>query len=547
MKNLRLDTFLDVVASISAISAEDLDAKGLGELADIQFFVPSLHFGGNFGSNQMSIRGVGAFDRNPGVGISVDGVYQARTGESQLFQLDLERVEVLRGPQGTLYGRNSNGGVVNFITKSPTREAEGMIRVGYAEFDEKRVQAVFNAPINDRVAFRIAADHTDRGEGWIENLSAGKDDLMQGEYSNVRLKLAAELTDKLSVELMYAKGRKRGILDQQLRVTDNRELTAMSIPGLDDATLTLEPLKVYMDTPGQTEIDYDIYSLTFEWDLRWATLKSITAKQHYLEDKYWDLDSTDSILFITNDLRDNDTFTQEFNLLGSNDTFEWVLGAFYSGVDLEANTFHDLAPNINFAPFPAQLDFDEPHHETDSLAFFADGTWHVTDRVRVSAGARRTEDELDEYHRNSYLGLIPAPVELAVFCALAVKDEWSETTIRAVAQYDLTDTRNVYVSYSEGYKAGNVARYECVPAYSPEFVDAYEVGYKAVFNGGRTNLSLALFHYDYSDFQLNQTIGIAVVTRNAGDTLVQGAELQLSSLLNENWSVSAAVTLLDTE
>ena len=142
----RFQNIQEVAASITAIGAEDLDAKGLRELADIQFFVPSLHFGGNFGSNQMSIRGVGAFDRNPGVGVSVDGVYQARTGESQLFQLDLERVEVLRGPQGTLYGRNSNGGVVNFITKSPTQEAEGMIRVGYAEFDEKRVQACSMLP-----------------------------------------------------------------------------------------------------------------------------------------------------------------------------------------------------------------------------------------------------------------------------------------------------------------------------------------------------------------------------------------------------------------
>ena len=134
-----------------------------------------------------------------------------------------------------------------------------------------------------------------------------------------------------------------------------------------------------------------------------------------------------------------------------------------------------------------------------------------------------------------------------MFCDLAVEDEWSATTIRAMGQYDLTDTGNVYVSYSEGYKAGNVARYECVPAYSPEFVDAFEVGYKGVFHGGRTNLSIALFHYDYSDFQLNQTIGIAVVTRNAGDTQVRGAELELSSLLDEHWSVSAAVTLLDTE
>ena len=543
----RSQNIQDVAASISAIGAADLGAKGIKDMTDIQFFVPSLHFGGQFGEQNIAIRGVGAFARQPGVSVSIDGVYQSRTSAAQLYQLDLERVEVLRGPQGTLYGRNSNGGVVNFITAAPTQEVEGLIRVGYAEFDETRIQAVYSAPINDRIAVRIAADHTDRDEGWIENHVPGVDDLMQGEYSNVRVKLAAEVTDNLSLDLMYAKGKMSGPLDHQLRLTDNRELTAATIPQLATARITLEPLEVFADTEMNTEREYDLYSLTFELDMCWATLKSITAQQDFRDDQDWDLDSSDLPIFVSNDHTVHETFTQEFNLLGSNDTFEWVLGAFYLGEEYEARTFHELPLPINFSPLPSQLDFDQPSYETDSLSFFVDGTWHITDRARISAGVRRTEDEIDEYHKNTFLVLVPDPVVAFQLCDQGTKKDWSATSIRAVGQYDVTDTGNVYVSYSEGYKAGGVARYECAPAFDPELVDAFEVGYKGVFNGGRTSLNVAAFYYDYSDFQVSQTVGIAVVTRNAGDTEVLGAEIELSSMLNENWAISASMTLLDTQ
>ena len=179
----RAQPILDVAASISALGAEELDARGIKDMYDIQFAVPSLHFGGYLGDQNIAIRGIGAFARQPGVSVSIDGVYQSRSATAQLYQLDLERLEVLRGPQGTLYGRNSNGGVVNFITAAPTQEVEGYLRVGYAEYDETKVQAVYSGPINDRVAFRIAVDHTDRDEGWVENNVPGEDDLMRGEYT----------------------------------------------------------------------------------------------------------------------------------------------------------------------------------------------------------------------------------------------------------------------------------------------------------------------------------------------------------------------------
>ena len=160
---------------------------------------------------------------------------------------------------------------------------------------------------------------------------------------------------------------------------------------------------------------------------------------------------------------------------------------------------------------------------------------------------RRTEDEIDEYHRNEFLVLTPDPMRAFLACDQGTQAEWGATTVRAVGQYDVHDTGNVYVSYTEGYKAGGVAFYECAPPYSPETVDSYELGYKATFAGGRTTLGTAFFYYDYTDFQVVQVIGLSAVTRNAGDAEIRGLEVELSSMLSEHWMVSGAVTLLDTE
>ena len=512
---------------------------------DIQFAVPSLHFGQFLGTGSLAIRGIGEFARQPGVAVSLDGIYQSRSNTAQLYQLDLERVEVLRGPQGTLYGRNSNGGAVNFISAAPTREVEGMLRVGYAEYDEMKIQAVYSGPIGDRVALRISADRIDRGEGWVENRVPGAEDQMQGEYGNVRLKLAAELSDTVSADLLYAKGTMKGPLDHISWITSEPERAAD--PKFFTAAHTTEPHEVFVDTKSDSDRDFEVYGLTVEWDMGWATLRSVTAQQEFYDFFQSDRDVTELPLFDVSDVSNTDTFTQEINILGSSDRLDWVLGAFYLRDEWDRHTLFDNALPVLTFPVPSRFNFMLPEFDTDSLSWFLDATWEVTDRARLSAGVRRTEDEIDQYHRNEFLILVPDPVIAFVACDQATQEEWGATTVRAVGQYDVHDTGNVYVSYSEGYKAGGVAYYECASPYSPETVDSYELGYKATFGGGRTTLGAAAFYYYYTDFQVVQVIGLSAVTRNAGDAEIRGLEVELSSILSEHWMVSGAVTLLDTE
>ena len=545
--NKRSQSVQEVASSLSVLGAGDLDARGIKDMYDIQFAVPSLHFGPQLGSQKITIRGISEFNRQPGVAVSLDGIYQSRSNTAHLYQLDIERLEVLRGPQGTLYGRNSNGGAVNFISAAPTREAEGMLRVGYAEHDETKIQAVYSGPISDRVAFRIAVDHLESGDGWVNNLVPGEKDLMRGESSNIRLKLAAEPTDTVSVDLMYVKTKVTGPQEHLTWVTFNPDTaTAGGTPQLVTAGKTFEPFNTHVNGKNDSDREFELVGLTLEWDMGWATLRSITAQQDFDDLVEADRDLTDAPLFDIVDMNTIDAFTQEINILGSNDRLDWVVGAFYLQEKWNRGFVFSNAEPVFFIPFPSQFINTQPKLDTDSMSWFFDATWEVTDRARVSAGVRRTEDEIDEYHLNQGFGLIPDPILLFVGCDKAEQVDWGATTIRVVGQYDVNDNGNVYASYTEGYKAGGIAAGECRPPYNPETVDAYELGYKATF-GGSTTLSAAAFHYDYSDFQVAQIIGITSVTRNAGDAEVLGFELELSSTLDDNWMVSGAVTLLDTE
>ena len=310
----REQSLQEVAASISAVTAEDLEFKGLKDLRDLQFAVPSLHFKEGIGEPSISIRGVGAFATQPGVATSLGGIYQTRSTTSQLYQLDMQRVEVLRGPQGTLYGRNSNGGVVNFIPARPTEEFEALLRVGYAEFDEYNVQGVISGPISEGVRYRIAADHRDTGEGWVENLNPGGDDLMEGRYNNVRAQLDVNLSESLFANLIFAHSTLEGPLDHFSAMTENKDL--LGSPATDtqarpDAVFSTEPHEIYANTENDSDRTYQLLGLTLEWDLEWGTIKSITAYQEYEDLFIADRDQTALSIYDTNDDSKTESFTQE--------------------------------------------------------------------------------------------------------------------------------------------------------------------------------------------------------------------------------------------
>ena len=532
----------DIPSSISVIGLQEVDSKRIEDMYDIQFAVPSLHYSQYIGGANISIRGIGDFLGNPGVSVSTDGVYQSTASTAALAQMDIERVEVLRGPQGTLYGRNSNGGVVNFISRAPTSEPEGYVRLGYAQYDEYKVAAAYGGPLGDRTSFRIAFDHTESHEGWIKNLDPVQDDLMFGESTLVRLRLTSQLTEELELGLLYANSAFDGSLSHTAIFTDNRELTD---PMIGATNISLDAHETYAPLDDDFEKDYELFSISVSWDLPFATLDSISALQEFDDFRLHDGGAFDTLLIILDSTTTTDTFTQELRLGNSGETLDWIVGAYYMDIDIERLHPITFPRGLVGLPPATSLVFDTPEQATESTAFFIDGTWNIADRTRVSFGARRTSDDLSITRHNT----IAHPLFGVFFttCDAATDFDYSSTTIRAAGQYDLSDNGMVYLSYSEGFKAGGLNFTDCNPAYEPEQVDAYELGGKWTLASGRTTVNAALFHYDYSDFQVVQIIGLAAIITNVGDSSIDGLELEVSSNLNSHWSISAGITLLDSE
>ena len=546
----RESTVMETPSAITALSASDLAAKGLSDIRQIQYAVPSLHFGESYGNRNISIRGIGGFLEQPGVVTSINGVAQANDASSQLAQLDLGRVEILRGPQGTLYGRNAVGGAVNFIAASPTDEMFGKVKVGYADFDQTTAEVVLSGPISDSIGVRLAASHLDANDGWVENLMPGNDDLMKGEKTNVRLIVNAQLSDTLDAELMLGRSEQSGrwthwaMIKADIAFGVATFLPAVSVrdnPTGDPILYTEEEQKVYMRGPTNTDAELDIYSLTLNWDRENFSVKSITAQQDWSNTEQLPADSTSTGILMRSSEDTNKTFSQEISLSGQTDKLNWIVGGFY--MDDERTDMLDIQFQENiafgFAPF---FNNSRPLYENEVTAVFADATYSMSEDFRLGLGVRDTTEK--KVHSTFAAGFMP-------FCGGAEPfiQKWkdSSTTMRASAEYDMSESSMMYISYSEGFKSGGANNGDCNPPYSPENLDAAEIGFKASFADGSTTLRTAFFYYDYTDFQILQVKNFAANYLNADDAEITGMEVEFTSAISDRWLVNAGLTILESE
>src|SRR6267142_171272 len=201
----RAQSIQEVPAAISAFGSEEIATRGIRDVQDLQFQTPDFQSGNTVGISQIAIRGVGMnlidVTTQPGVAVYVDGIYQARTAATGLDQIDLQRIEVLRGPQGTRYGRNATLCAVNFITASPSDQFEAQVLAGYANFDGYHVQGLLNAPINDKLRVRLMIDENDQQDGFVKNVISGSPDVADQKTLTARLKISADLSDSATLDL----------------------------------------------------------------------------------------------------------------------------------------------------------------------------------------------------------------------------------------------------------------------------------------------------------------------------------------------------------
>ena len=544
-----------VPISITALSSETLAAARVEGVKDLGFVTPGLNMNGRSNVWIPYIRGIGAQDTSGGqeasVSIYIDGVYMSSPHAGALSFNNVERVEVLKGPQGTLFGRNSTGGLINVITRDPGHAMEVFGKLGIGDYEAYNAQLYVGGPITDTVSADIALNYADQNEAYGRNVFTGRD-IATDKDQGVRTKWIWEPGD--STKLTWT-------ADWQQHDTgqgDNRALMPGSV-GSDGTVHAGGFQDVNMNFPSDGETDGWVKNygtmLKVQHSFDAVDFVSISAYREIKQFNEFDNDGLpSSVVEAIQKENQTKTFTQEFQLLSGDDDsqFSWIVGAFFlddkSGYEdpLGLNIRGDqvTGPGTGFL----NVSFIDPI-KTTSIALFAEGTYNLTDSARVTLGGRYTQDK-KELGGRSVVFVNGADVGLAAD-ALSPYDfdeTWSEPTYKLSFEYDVTDDAMLYASYNRGFRSGsyNTVGVTGVPV-DPELIDAYEIGLKSEWLDNRLRLNGAAFYYDFTDLQVVISRGSSTDLLNAGKAEIYGLDMELQASVTDNLTLRAGAAFLDTE
>jgi iron complex outermembrane receptor protein len=554
--------------SLSAFSGESLNQAGATQTTDLQGLVPNLNIvQGRASSNSTNIyiRGVGQPDAlqtfDPAVGVYIDDVYYSRIRGTQFDLLDLERVEVLRGPQGTLYGKNTIGGALKLVSRRPGQEFRARGSVAYGSYNMMDVQGSVSGPISDSLALGFSALHSSR-DGYVSNPVTG------AEYNDkntnaFRAALAWDPSDNLRVDLIadYSNddaGLTVGQSQNSLIGSSGQTIVAVTSPpppwnfqAVVDPTL-----------PNETRLESRGVSLNAAFDLSDAlTIRSITGYRRLNTDDYIDFDGTPREVSSALVAVDQDQFSQELQATFESGPITAVGGLYYlqENIDSHQEAYADdlLGPAFLNSTFTRTVD---DTLETTSKAAYGNLTWALSDRFRVSGGVRYTEEDKD-YDRttSTFFGALPA--FNATFPFLPPVANFTDTSYMASADYQATENVMLYARFSQGFKSGgyNGRANSTAEAtqYDPETADSYEVGFKSTLYDSRVRLNVAAFTTDYKNFQARVSgLDIDPITNlpaaklsviNAGAMAISGLEVDAAWQVTDAFTFDTQIGLLDAE
>jgi len=532
----RAENIQDVPGSITALSGETLADQQIKDITDLQTRIPSMAVGQLYGANLITLRGIStgltSGSEDPSVAVHVNGVYQPRSRSLDVALMDLERVEVLSGPQGTLYGRNATGGVVNYITKGPTEGFEGQVTGLAANYDRFGARGSVSGPITDKIGFRLSGMYDDQSKGFTRNLLANAPNrrLEDRRVMGAHLALGIQAADtlKFDVDAMYV---------------DTNSSTFFAPFGPPAAPFlaslltpqTYRPHEVYSEVPARLDSKYGQVSLTATWDLADnVQLKSISAHQTYSDQMDIDLDGSPYPGVTVMQADKSHTFTQEFNLTvrSFDERLTSIFGAFYFEDTFKVDS---VVPFGVIAPGSILTFYFPTRQEAKSYALFTDQTFSVTDDLRLLAGLRYSKDEKRAVQTGSIVGVGP-------LCPVSdVKRTWDSWTPRFGAQYDVADNVMVYAQWQKGFKAGGFTANSCGDDYEPEGIKGPEVGIKSELFDRRLRLNAAAYRYSYRNLQVQQNIGgNTFQVNNAASAVLKGIEVTAQALLTDRLRLDAS-------
>ncbi len=534
----RESTIKETPMAVTALSGDELRQNGVQDFRDIQYLAPSVHIGEFFNKTLITVRGIGndtsSISADPGVAVHSDGVYLGRRLYQSAAFLDVERIEVLRGPQGTLYGRNATGGALNVISRSPTDDFEAYARVGVGNYRLVTSEGAVSGPIvSDKVKARLAFKTRDH-RGYTPNLFNGEryDD---ADEALVRLRVLFEPTDNFTIDLS---GDYRRVGGFGAITPDSR---------FDPATPTPQELAGGTIASGRRvnhdfrkDYDAEMYgtSATLEWDFGAVSLKSVSAYRELSSVLVYDIDGSDFDGAAFDPAAEfQSQVSQELNLVGDTNGVDWVLGAFFFREDGSTEV------DIPFPLMPAAAAGLTGEIDTTSYAVFGDATWHATDKLDLTFGIRWGRDK-KRVVENFFGGGLGGPL----FLTAELDDSFSSTTPRGAVSYAITENINAYATVSRGFKAGGFNMFGFQgESFSPEKVTNYEIGLKTDFFDRRLVSNISFFRMDYTDLQVFQIQNFLPLVTNAAEATINGIEFEMLAQPVENFLINTTVTYLDAE
>ena len=551
----RSERLQDVPVAVSVISGDAISAKGGTNLESAQYLVPTLNFrkSGTAINQSLFLRGVGtstfSIAGEPSISTVVDGVVYSRAGEAFSDLIDVDRIEVLRGPQGTLFGKNTSAGVINIVTKRPGNDFGGYVEGGYySNGSEYRVRGALDLPISGIIKSRITGFYG-HYDGNIRNLAQGGDRVNGYEHYGVRGIVVADPTPDLTLTLIadYRRSKDNCCAEVIGTVPTGLSASVLPTPRGDKSRLINQDL-----VTRSNEKSWGV-SGQADWTLGNQTVTYIGSYREYDNEEIRDGDWLPQAYVGFNQLHDvgpqvSNTITQELRITSpANQFFSYVVGAFYSRAYTERSfTRSDIVctatptPSVLTPCTTPGLTVTRPQGTAvfgstfKNLAFFGQSTLNLTDRLRLIGGVRYTADQLDVFHsRVTQLAGPGIQPSFGPFNGKTTNDNWSG---KGGVQFDIVRQSTAYATYSRGYKGPAFNIFYNLTAtgtnvIDPETADSYELGLKNTLFGGKLVVNLAAYYAKYHNFQANNPDIVAgvLVTRftNAGEVSTRGGELDL--------------------
>ena len=553
----RAENLQDTPIAISAVTGDALERLNIDDIGAIAAANPSLVYSEAGGEAQLYIRGIGSNIFNIGadqsVATHIDGVYTGRANMGLTQFLDIDRVEILRGPQGTLYGRNATGGAINVISRAPTDEFEGYVSGLLGSFDRLDLRGAVSGPISENLSARLAVRRL-KDDGYTEDLDPqGGHKVDDNDLTAIRGSLRWK-TDAVTATV---------IAEHSEFENGNTSIFPIDNTGLAEsfgAKPNRDIHKTYNNTPSFHRWKTGGVTGNVEWAVTDSTDLNLTVGyRDWDSDFLFNTDGTEIEITRTTLSYESEQLSAELRLSGEQGWGRWLIGAYWFDEDKYGALGLVRAGFTPPAVLPPRSFIFRADGTGEATALFGQVDFKLADAWTLSAGLRYSDEKKGDFLRQSTL--LPDNELLGLFTPNAIPDatpastrrvsrSWDAWTPRVGLEFRPSDDRLYYLTYSEGFKSGGFNDLSVVnPPFDPEFVDSIELGAKTEWLGGRLRANASAFYYDYTDLQVSVFASVGSITTtfitNAAEATVKGVELDFVAKPTESLDIAASLAFLD--